>query len=293
MKKLIRPSLHQNVLESTDFQGFAESTGMTGLKQLAMLAPQAGTAGRGEPLWRQIVLALRAPIISKAWPPGTRLPAETDLAEHFGVNRHTVRRAVRALVEDGLVLATRGRGTFVAGPARLVHPLGGWHGGHSESANRPGLHPQNLQRDVLKRDLVEAGYRLGEMLGVAPSTMLHEVEVRLCEAALPICLYTVWLPFERFAHFADSIVHEKSLDGALARLGVTQGDALRLRLSARAADAREQALLKLSGSQSLILSESLRAHRDGSALCCVLARYAAQRVQFVLDPGTGALRSFL
>ena len=46
--------------------------------------------------------------------PGARLPSEHDLAERFGVNRHTVRAAFARLAELGLVVPRRGSGVFVA-----------------------------------------------------------------------------------------------------------------------------------------------------------------------------------
>ena len=35
------------------------------------------------------------------------------LAERYGVNRHTVRSAISALVQEGVLRAEQGRGTFV------------------------------------------------------------------------------------------------------------------------------------------------------------------------------------
>src|SRR4051795_10149806 len=59
-------------------------------------------------------------------PPGSRLPAERDLAEQLGLARPTRRRAVPPLVQWGSLVALRGRsgGTFVAaepplGPGKL------------------------------------------------------------------------------------------------------------------------------------------------------------------------------
>ncbi|MBA2779340.1 phosphonate metabolism transcriptional regulator PhnF [Billgrantia kenyensis] len=44
---------------------------------------------------------------------GDLLPSESELAERFGVNRHTVRRALDELVTAGLVTRHQGRGTQV------------------------------------------------------------------------------------------------------------------------------------------------------------------------------------
>lgn len=52
-------------------------------------------------------------IASGRWMVGTRLPVERDLASAFGVGLNTVRRAVAALVEDGIVARRQGAGTFV------------------------------------------------------------------------------------------------------------------------------------------------------------------------------------
>lgn len=48
--------------------------------------------------------------------PGTKLPAERDLAELIGHAPETVSKARRVLVERGLLESAVGRGTFVASP---------------------------------------------------------------------------------------------------------------------------------------------------------------------------------
>lgn len=44
---------------------------------------------------------------------GARLPAERDLAEQYGVAVNTIRRAVRDLRDQGLVITVPIKGTFV------------------------------------------------------------------------------------------------------------------------------------------------------------------------------------
>ena len=51
----------------------------------------------GVTLWRQILGCIRGEIESGAYPPGARLPTEAELSARFGVNRHTVRRALEEL----------------------------------------------------------------------------------------------------------------------------------------------------------------------------------------------------
>ncbi len=69
----------------------------------------------GVPIYRQIrdVLVNKIQNLYKA---GDPLPSESELAERFGVNRHTLRRAVDELVADGLVERYHGKGVFVLEP---------------------------------------------------------------------------------------------------------------------------------------------------------------------------------
>ncbi|MGV1049110.1 MAG: FadR/GntR family transcriptional regulator [Solirubrobacterales bacterium] len=62
----------------------------------------------------KVAAQLKEMILSGSLKPGDRLPPETDLCEHFGVSRITIREATQALKGLGLLEATPGRGTFVS-----------------------------------------------------------------------------------------------------------------------------------------------------------------------------------
>ncbi len=64
-------------------------------------------------LYEQIVQQIEESILNGQLKPGDQLPAERELAQQFGVSRPTVREAVKALREKGLVEAYSGKGTFV------------------------------------------------------------------------------------------------------------------------------------------------------------------------------------
>ena len=66
------------------------------------------------PIWQAIADALRSDLAEGKYAPGDKLPTEAGLAERFGVNRHTVRHGISALVEEGLIRTRRGSGAFVA-----------------------------------------------------------------------------------------------------------------------------------------------------------------------------------
>ncbi len=67
------------------------------------------------PLFMQIKERLAQDIWEKKYKYGEKLPSELELAAMFGVSRSTLREAIRALAQEGLVSIRRGLGTFVTG----------------------------------------------------------------------------------------------------------------------------------------------------------------------------------
>jgi DNA-binding GntR family transcriptional regulator len=70
--------------------------------------------------WGQVQRDLRRRIDRREFEPGTRIPPEIDLSDHYGVSRMTVRRAIKTLANEGLLLPRRGSGTYVAGRDSLA-----------------------------------------------------------------------------------------------------------------------------------------------------------------------------
>ena len=66
------------------------------------------------PMYRAIADDLRRKIESGQLPPGSQLPTELELREQYSASRNTVRDAVKALINRGLVETRPGQGTFVA-----------------------------------------------------------------------------------------------------------------------------------------------------------------------------------
>ena len=63
---------------------------------------------------RQVEADLRRRCQAGEWEPGERLPSVADLAQHYGVARNTVIKALRRLAEDGLIEIVPNLGTFRA-----------------------------------------------------------------------------------------------------------------------------------------------------------------------------------
>ncbi|ORI18205.1 FadR/GntR family transcriptional regulator [Rhodococcus sp. 1168] len=72
----------------------------------------------------QVTAQLRAEIVAKRWPVGSRIPAEPELCELTGTGRNTVREAVQALVHAGMLERRQGSGTYVMTVSDLGGALG-------------------------------------------------------------------------------------------------------------------------------------------------------------------------
>ena len=70
-------------------------------------------------LQEQLRADLLQQIENGTYAPGDQLPTESELVEAYGVSRVTVRAALAMLVEEGVLVKRRGKGTFVR-PTTLV-----------------------------------------------------------------------------------------------------------------------------------------------------------------------------
>lgn len=76
--------------------------------------------GSGEPLFRQIVEAIKFRIASGELLPGSQLPVIRKLAAELEINFRTVIKAYDVLEKDGLVVIQQGRGVFVTSPGSVM-----------------------------------------------------------------------------------------------------------------------------------------------------------------------------
>ncbi|MEL7014076.1 MAG: GntR family transcriptional regulator [Pseudomonadota bacterium] len=59
--------------------------------------------------WRDVYHAMSEDIRAARFEPGVKLPSQTKLADRYGTSRHAVRRALRALSDDGAISSWQGR----------------------------------------------------------------------------------------------------------------------------------------------------------------------------------------
>lgn len=65
------------------------------------------------PLYSQIEVILEDKILTGIWDEGVQIPTEIELANTYDVSNITIKRAIMNLVDKGMLVRQRGRGTFV------------------------------------------------------------------------------------------------------------------------------------------------------------------------------------
>ncbi len=65
------------------------------------------------PLYDELAHILRERILTGTYPPGSKIPSESQLMEDTGLSRSTVRHALDVLVDEGLLTKKQGQGAFV------------------------------------------------------------------------------------------------------------------------------------------------------------------------------------
>lgn len=218
------------------------------------------------PKYLAIYRALAAEIADGTHQPGAALPPQRQLADRFAVTLMTVRQALRALQDDGLVEARPGTGTFVRQPGFAYH-LAGLRS-LSEELTAQGL---ELRTTVLATELVTAPEEVAARLGLAPGQRVLAVE-RLRSASpepdapvVPLLLQTSYLAERWSGRLEVDELREHSLYRLLGRAGRPVVSAQE-RLQAVALTAREAELLDRPAGSPALLSRRLSRDAAGEPL---------------------------
>ncbi|MBO0663133.1 phosphonate metabolism transcriptional regulator PhnF [Jiella sp. MQZ9-1] len=224
--------------------------------------------------WLQVSNALRAALANGAF--GAQLPPETELADRFAVNRHTVRRAIAALTAEGLLRAERGKGTFVAGDVgRMTYRIGAktrFSENVAAAAHNPGGRLIGTGREA-------ATIAIAEKLGCRPGTQLLRLETLGAADETPVLIATSWLVAERFNGMVTAYAETGSITAALARLGVADYRRVETRVTAQTAGPSEALRLGCAVGTPLLQTVGIDADTDLHPIQVVRTRFLADRFE--------------
>jgi GntR family phosphonate transport system transcriptional regulator len=234
--------------------------------------------GQGVALWRQIAQRLERDIAGGTHAPGGRLPTEAELASQYGVNRHTVRRAMEELEGRGLVRIEQGRGSFVA--EDVVDYRLGPRTRFSEIIRRQNREPGGR---ILRVAEVAAETGLAEQLGIRRGRPVVVVERLSLADGRPLVLGTHHFPSSRFGRIPELLRQDPSITAALAACGVPDYRRQVTRVTARLPTPEEAEILQQSRNRPVLVTEAVNVDPAGEVVDLSIGRYAAGRAQLVVE----------
>src|ERR1700761_6541842 len=235
-------------------------------------------AASGVALWRQVADGIERGIAEGTFVAGDKLPGETEIAETYRVNRHTVRRALATLAERGLVRAERGSGTYVEAQ-RLAYPLRS-RTRFSEIVGAGGHEPRGplieASEDVATRELARE-------LGLKTGAALIRIESVRSADRTPLCVSTTWLSAERFPDAGKVFAATRSMTKLLAHYGIHDYRRTTTKITAAIADATDATHLDLPLGRPALVVDATDVDMAGEPLNTKRGRFAAERVEFLVE----------
>ncbi|HEY1844696.1 MAG TPA: phosphonate metabolism transcriptional regulator PhnF [Buttiauxella sp.] len=206
----------------------------------------------------QEIAALLEQELRKNYRRGDYLPAESQLAARYEVNRHTLRRAIDQLVEKGWVQRRQGVGVLVL-MRPFDYPLNA-QARFSQNLLDQGSHPTSERLLAVVRP---ASGHVADALGITEGENIIHLRTLRRVNGIAVCLIdhyfadlSWWPALQQF--------HSGSLHDVIqAQLGVSL-KRTQTRISARRAQAKESRLLEIPNMAPLLCVRTLN-HREGEA----------------------------
>jgi GntR family phosphonate transport system transcriptional regulator len=238
-----------------------------------MLARNSGVA-----LWRQIYTNLEREMADQGFRPGDRLPSENELSERYGVNRHTIRRAMAALEQAGLVRVEQGRGAFVREPV-INYPVGR-RTRFSENLTRQRRAPGNV---LLEAADIEADGPVAVALGIRPGEIVTCItsageadgrRINYCHSYFPRVLFPGMIRvYRQTGSVTQTLEHYKVRDYFRKST----------RIIARMPTAQEARELGQPKTRPVLITESVNVDARGVPVEFGVSLFASDWVQIVVD----------
>lgn len=243
-----------------------------------MIGYKAVHRQKGVALWRQIADRIRSSINEGLYDRTGMVPPETVLAESFGVNRHTVRAAIAALAQEGIVRAVQGRGTMIEKQERLTFPIGR----RTRFTEGIGTQARDIEGLSLGSALEEARPEVASGLEIAQGSPVLRLETLRKADRRGVSVATSWFPLPRFEGIAEAFRDTGSITMAFARCGLDDYVRLRTEISAGHASPDDLSRLQLTPGAIVLIAKAVNTDLEGRPVQYAITRFAADLVQLTV-----------
>lgn len=225
------------------------------------------------PIWQTIKRSLTTDIAEGRFSTGDRLPTEAQLAGRFGVNRHTVRRALATMAEEGLVHSRRGSGVFVAATP-TDYAIGRRVRFHQNIASG-GRIPT---KKVLSLAVQAAGAEEAAALQIDPGAPVLVYDGMSLADGQPVAVFQSMFPADRLPGLAEALEATASVTEALTACGVPDYTRTSTRITAKEASATQALHLQIAEGAPILRTVSINADPEGRPVEFGRTWFAGDRV---------------
>ena len=209
---------------------------------------------------------------------GDRLPAEGELAARFGVNRHTLRRAVDELIAEGLLERQHGVGIFITD--QLLDYRVGASTRFTQTLADIGI---ATDTKVIRKMIAPASAGVARHLLLPSDEPVLWIETLRMADGIPFCVISHFLPVTPF-----STMLEEYQDGSLHELLASNCGTLRRTESLVTAvlpQGDDAKLLSITQNRPVLRVKSLNVlDQDGTPVEYAITRFRADRIQLRITP---------
>jgi GntR family phosphonate transport system transcriptional regulator len=231
-----------------------------------------------EPLWIRAEKTLEAAVHRGNFGANGQLPNEEELAARLHLHRHTVRRAVKGLVERGILEIRRGRGTFVAG-GPIPYVIGP-RSRFTENIKRSGRTPSSR---LISSSSAPANPEEAQWLKIKKGEPILRLSLLRLADDVPIVFARHSMPAKRFPDFEARFREIGSITLTYATYGTVGYTRHATRIAARLPVGEESELLKVPRGAPLLAWTSVNLDKRRVPINLDDSTFAASRINVVIE----------
>jgi len=234
-----------------------------------------------QPKYLQLRELLRCRIEDEEFIPGSAIPSESELVETYGLHRLTVRNAISALVQEGLLKPVQGKGVFVVGK-KVQHDLEKLSGFRQKTREQGAL-PETR---TLFKSTRPAGVKYARLLEIEPDAIIYYIRRLYYANKVPVSLDEIYIPTAVLSGLEDVDLDLFSLFDIYSFNGISVINAWQT-LSTTRLDAKDSRLLKIEPETVVLLFDCVSRDQNGRVVeynrSYTLSDRASYTVQYQRD----------
>ena len=229
-------------------------------------------------IYYQIYESLKKDVANKIYKTGDKLPSENHLSKRFEVNRHTVRRALQILKNEGILFSKRGSGVIVQ-DSKFKYKIG-----------KRVRFSQNITNEnyVPKTKIIRSEIRKASKIEADNLKINSRDEILLIETTgkinnIPTILTKRTIPNKRFPRFLQIFQKELSVTHTLKLLGINDFVRLNTNIIAELADSIQANLLNCKINSPLLKTTYVNQDLNFIPIEYSQTWFVGERIQLTLE----------